>query len=110
MWPEVGRRQPSATRIAQCDGDSCEWCAAGIGRYKGQWVDEPPSEQYPHWTPFLVGHWVEEGSVEAKADFHHNTHQMAAEELRQIQRWHGDLHREGFPGIRPGAPSREGAR
>jgi hypothetical protein len=34
----------------------------------------------------LPGRWVEEGSAEARAAVHHNTHQMSPEELRQIQR------------------------
>jgi hypothetical protein len=34
----------------------------------------------------IPGHWVEEGSAEAKAAVHHNTGLMSAEELRKIQR------------------------
>ena len=34
----------------------------------------------------IPGHWVEEGSAEAKAAVHHNSHRMGIEEIRQIQR------------------------
>jgi hypothetical protein len=34
----------------------------------------------------IPGHWVEEGSAEAKAAVHHNANEMSAEEMRQTQR------------------------
>ena len=43
------------------------------------WIRKEPGSNIP-------GHWVEEGSVEAKAAVHHNANEMSVEALRQIQR------------------------
>ena len=43
------------------------------------WIPQETGSNVP-------GHWVEEGSAEAKAAVHHNVQQMSVEELRQIQR------------------------
>jgi hypothetical protein len=43
------------------------------------WLPREPGSNIP-------GHWVEEGSPEAKAALHHNSNRMSVEELRQIQR------------------------
>jgi hypothetical protein len=43
------------------------------------WIPKEPGSNLP-------GHWVEEGSAEAKAAIHHNTYQLSKEGVRQIQR------------------------
>jgi hypothetical protein len=43
------------------------------------WIRKEPGSNIP-------GHWVEEGSVEAKAAIHHNAEALSVEELRQMQR------------------------
>jgi hypothetical protein len=43
------------------------------------WIPKEPGSNLP-------GHWVEEGSAEAKAAVHHNAGLMSVEELRKIQR------------------------
>jgi hypothetical protein len=43
------------------------------------WLPKEPGTNIP-------GHWVEEGSTEAKAAAHHNAHAMSVEGVRQIQR------------------------
>lgn len=43
------------------------------------WIPKEPGSNIP-------GHWVEEGSAEAKAAIHHNTYQLNKEGVRQIQR------------------------
>jgi hypothetical protein len=43
------------------------------------WIPKEPGTNIP-------GHWVEEGSVEAKAAIHHNAHPLSVEGVRQIQR------------------------
>jgi hypothetical protein len=43
------------------------------------WIPKEPGTNIP-------GHWVEEGSAEAKAAVHHNAALMSAEEVRKIQR------------------------
>jgi hypothetical protein len=52
--------------------------AAG-GIKKMVWIPREPGSNLP-------GHWVEEGSAEAKAALHHNAHGVSLEALRQIQR------------------------
>lgn len=43
------------------------------------WIPKEPGSNIP-------GHWVEEGSVEAKAAPHHNANRLSAEQVRQIWR------------------------
>src|SRR5437588_4663552 len=43
------------------------------------WIRKEPGSNIP-------GHWVEEGSVEAKAAVHHNAEALSVQELRQMQR------------------------
>jgi hypothetical protein len=43
------------------------------------WIPKEPGSNLP-------GHWVEDGSAEAKAALHHNTYRLTAEGVRQIQR------------------------
>src|SRR5437016_11855063 len=43
------------------------------------WIPKEPGSNLP-------GHWVEEGSVEAKAAPHHNAQALNKEQVRQIQR------------------------
>jgi hypothetical protein len=43
------------------------------------WIPKEPGTNLP-------GHWVEEGSVEAKAAIHHNAYPLSAEGVREIQR------------------------
>ena len=43
------------------------------------WIPKEPGSNLP-------GHWVEEGSAEAKAAIHHNAQAMSVEALRQTQR------------------------
>jgi hypothetical protein len=43
------------------------------------WIPKEPGSNLP-------GHWVEEGSVEAKAAIHHNAHALSVEGVREIQR------------------------
>ena len=43
------------------------------------WIRKEPGSNIP-------GHWVEEGSAEARAALHHNAHPLSVEGVRQIQR------------------------
>jgi len=43
------------------------------------WIPKEPGSNLP-------GHWVEEGSAEARAALHHNAHPLSVEGVRQIQR------------------------
>ena len=43
------------------------------------WIPKEPGSNIP-------GHWVEEGSAEARAAIHHNAHPLSVEAVRQIQR------------------------
>jgi Carboxypeptidase regulatory-like domain len=43
------------------------------------WIPREPGSNLP-------GHWVEEGSAEARAALHHNAHELSVEALRRIQR------------------------
>jgi hypothetical protein len=52
--------------------------AAGASK-KMIWIPKEPGTNLP-------GHWVEEGSAEARAALHHNAHQLSIEGVRQIQR------------------------
>jgi hypothetical protein len=52
--------------------------AAGASK-KMVWIPKEPGTNIP-------GHWVEEGSVEARAAIHHNAHPLSVEGVRQIQR------------------------
>jgi hypothetical protein len=61
----------------------------GVARIRGQvaagalknmvWIPKEPGTNLP-------GHWVEEGSVEARAAPHHNSFPLSVEGVRQIQR------------------------
>ena len=52
---------------------------AAVASKKMVWIPQETGSNVP-------GHWVQEGSAEAKAAVHHNIHRMGTEELRQIQR------------------------
>jgi hypothetical protein len=52
--------------------------AAGASK-KMVWIPKEPGTNIP-------GHWVEEGSAEARAALHHNAGQLSVEGVRQIQR------------------------
>jgi hypothetical protein len=52
---------------------------AAVTSKKMVWIPQETGSNVP-------GHWVQEGSAEAKAAVHHNIHRMGTEELRQIQR------------------------
>jgi hypothetical protein len=55
------------------------------------WYPQEPGSHVP-------GHWVEEGSAEAKRAFKSNAYGMSAEGQRRLMDSAGDVHQEGFGG------------
>lgn len=52
---------------------------AAVGQKKMVWIPQEPGSNLP-------GRWVEEGSAEARAARHYNSHEISVEALRQTQR------------------------